>query len=574
MIQFSTAIVVESKGPVAIVSEIIAAHSVTTRPRQLGELPCSIPQILQKPNGSCTRTIQHQMIQFATAVVVESKGPVAIVSEIIAAHSATTRPRQLGELPCSIPQILQKPNGSCTRTIQHQMIQFATAIVVESKGPVAIVSEIIAAHSVTTRPRQLGELPCSIPQILQKPNGSCTRTIQHQMIQFATAIVVESKGPVAIVSEIIAAHSVTTRPRQLGELPCSIPQILQKPNGSCTRTIQHQMIQFATAIVVESKGPVAIVSEIIAAHSVTTRPRQLGELPCSIPQILQKPNGSCTRTIQHQMIQFATAIVVESKGPVAIVSEIIAAHSVTTRPRQLGELPCSIPQILQKPNGSCAGTMQHQMIQFATAIVVESKGPVAIVSEIIAAHSVTTRPRQLGELPCSIPQILQKPNGSCAGTIQHQMIQFATAVVVESKGPVATVFETIPADSVTTRPRQLGELPCSIPQILQKPNGSCTRTMHHQMIQFATDIVVESKGPVAIVSEIIAAHSVTTRPRQLGELPCSIPQILQKPNGSCTRTVPHQMIQFATAVVVESKGSVATVSEIIAAHSVTTRPRQ
>src|SRR4029077_8430813 len=204
------------------------------------------------------------------------------------------------------------------------------------------------------------------------------------------------------------------------------------------------MIQFSTAIVVESKGPVAIVSEIIAAHSVTTRPRQLGELPCSIPQILQKPNGSCTRTIQHQMIQFATAVVVESKGPVAIVSEIIAAHSATTRPRQVGELPCSIPQILQKPNGSCAGTIQHQMIQFATAVVVESKGSVATVCEIIAAHSVTTRPRQLGELPCSI---LQKPNGSCAGTIQHQMIQFATAIVVESKGPVATVFEIIAADA-------------------------------------------------------------------------------------------------------------------------------
>src|SRR4029077_7234605 len=132
------------------------------------------------------------------------------------------------------------------------------------------------------------------------------------------------------------------------------------------------------------------------------------------------------------MIQFSTAIVVESKGPVATVSEIIAAHSVTTRPRQLGELPCSIPRILQKPNGSCAGTVQHQMIQFATAVVVESKDPVATVCEIIAAHSASTGSRQFGELPCII---LQKPNGSCAGTVQHQMIQFATAVVVESKDP-------------------------------------------------------------------------------------------------------------------------------------------
>src|SRR5215470_17289997 len=127
------------------------------------------------------------------------------------------------------------------------------------------------------------------------------------------------------------------------------------------------------------------------------------------------------------MIQFATAVVVECEDLVAIVCQIIAAHSVSTRARQFGELPCIISRILQKPNRSCAGTIEHQMIQFATAVVVESKDLVAIVCQIIAAHSGSTRARQFGELPCII---LYKPNGSCAGTVQHQMIQFASAVVV------------------------------------------------------------------------------------------------------------------------------------------------
>src|ERR1700751_3653449 len=89
------------------------------------------------------------------------------------------------------------------------------------------------------------------------------------------------------------------------------------------------------------------------------------------------------------MIQFATSVVVESKDPVATVCEIIAAHSASTGSRQFGELPCII---LQKPNGSCAGTIKHQMIQFASAVVVESKGPVAIVCEIIAADATARRP--------------------------------------------------------------------------------------------------------------------------------------------------------------------------------------
>src|SRR5262252_2285357 len=119
------------------------------------------------------------------------------------------------------------------------------------------------------------------------------------------------------------------------------------------------------------------------------------------------------------MIQFATAVVVENKGPVATVCQIIAAHSASTRSRQFGELPCII---LQKPNGSCAGPVQHQMTHFATSVVVESKGPVAAICQIIAAHSASTRSRQFGELPCII---LQKPNRSCAGTIKHQVIEFA-----------------------------------------------------------------------------------------------------------------------------------------------------
>src|ERR1700751_3810082 len=85
------------------------------------------------------------------------------------------------------------------------------------------------------------------------------------------------------------------------------------------------------------------------------------------------------------MIQFATSVVVESKDPVATVCEIIAAHSASTGSREFSELPCII---LQKPNRSCAGTIKHQMIQFATAVVVESKGPVAIVCEIIAADAM------------------------------------------------------------------------------------------------------------------------------------------------------------------------------------------
>ena len=99
--------------------------------------------------------------------------------------------------------------------------------------------------------------------------------------------------------------------------------------------------------------------------------------------------------------------------------------------------------------------------------------------------------------------VLQNPDRSLARPVQHQVIEFATAVVVKGKGPVSCGFKVVPADTLRLIDRY--ELPF---MVLQNPDRTATRPVQHQVIKFATGVVIEGKGPVNLPFKIVSADTI------------------------------------------------------------------
>src|SRR6266849_4033167 len=162
------------------------------------------------------------------------------------------------------------------------------------------------------------------------------------MIELATAIIVEGKCLVGSGLEIIAADAIPWSRLCIdcSELPIGV---LEDPDRACARPVQRQVIELATAIVVEGKCLVGSGLEIIAADAIPWSPLCIdcSELPIGV---LEDPDRTCPWPVQRQVIELATAIVVEGEDAIGGIRQVIAADAIPWSPLCIdcSELPIGV----------------------------------------------------------------------------------------------------------------------------------------------------------------------------------------------------------------------------------------
>src|SRR5215472_10540125 len=163
-----------------------------------------------------------------------------------------------------------------------------------------------------------------------------------------------------------------------------------------------------------------------------------------------------------------------------------------------------VTDFLQDPNGACAGPVAGQMIELARAIVVKGENLIPAVGKVVAGDSlagvtlmVDGRERVRAVVAADL---LQDPDGARAGSIADQVIELASTIVVKGENLVLRFGNVVVADPLagvalmvdsSKRVRAV-----AVTDLFKNPNGACTGPVAGQMIEPASAIVIEGENSV------------------------------------------------------------------------------
>src|SRR5215472_18402641 len=166
-----------------------------------------------------------------------------------------------------------------------------------------------------------------------------------------------------------------------------------------------------------------------------------------VADFLQDPNGACAGPVAGQMIELARAIVVKGENLVPEVGEVITGDTlagvallVDRRERVRAVVAADL---LQDPNGACAGPIADQVIELASTIVVKGENLIPDVGKVVVADPLAGVALMVDRCKrvraVAVADLFQDPNGACAGPVAGQMIELACAIVIKGENSVPEV---------------------------------------------------------------------------------------------------------------------------------------
>ena len=157
------------------------------------------------------------------------------------------------------------------------------------------------------------------------------------------------------------------------------------------------------------------------------------------------------------MIELARAIVVKGENSVPEVGEVVAGNSlagialmVDGRERVRAVVAADL---LQDPNGACAGPITDQVIELASTIVVKGENLVPDVGKVVGADPLAGVALMVDRCKrvraVAVVELFQNPNGACAGPVARQMIELASAIVIKGENSVPKVGKVVAGDPLS-----------------------------------------------------------------------------------------------------------------------------
>lgn len=143
------------------------------------------------------------------------------------------------------------------------------------------------------------------------------------------------------------------------------------------------------------------------------------------------------------MIKFASALVIEGKDNISSGFEIIstdaAALCIDRR-----EISTTIPKY---PDGAKARSVENYMVLLTATVIIKGKGAVRSGTEIITTNAGPgiTLLIDGGEIATLVAD---DPDSASARPVEDDVVQLATAVIIEGKGAIPEGFEVIPSNTV------------------------------------------------------------------------------------------------------------------------------
>lgn len=143
------------------------------------------------------------------------------------------------------------------------------------------------------------------------------------------------------------------------------------------------------------------------------------------------------------MIKVPSSLVIKGKDNISSGFEIISTDAVALciDRRELSTA------IAKYPDGAEAGSVENYMVLLAAAVIIEGKGAVRSGFEIITTNADPgiTLLIDGGEI---VTLVADDPDSASARPVEDDVVQLATAVIIECKGAIPGGFEVIPGNTV------------------------------------------------------------------------------------------------------------------------------
>src|SRR6516164_594282 len=149
---------------------------------------------------------------------------------------------------------------------------------------------------------------------------------------------------------------------------------------------------------------------------------------------LQDPDHAGAGPVADQMIELARAVVVKGENSVPIVTQIEAADPdagvtlVVDGSERVRAVVAA--DLLQDPDGACAGPVADQVIELVSAIVVKGENLVPDVGKVVAGDPSALVDGRERVQAASAADLLQYENGACTGPVADQVVELASAAVI------------------------------------------------------------------------------------------------------------------------------------------------
>ena len=150
------------------------------------------------------------------------------------------------------------------------------------------------------------------------------------------------------------------------------------------------------------------------------------------------------------MVELAAVVVVEGESSVGGRLEVVAADAIAGVSLAVywGE---DAVDVLKDPKRPGAGSVESDVVEFTTMVVVESEGDVVGGAEIVTSYSRARIALAVDGREDPVV-VLEDPDGACASAVEDEMIKFPTVVVVESEGGVVRGAEIVTSYPTTRIP--------------------------------------------------------------------------------------------------------------------------
>src|SRR5437773_2474122 len=122
-------------------------------------------------------------------------------------------------------------------------------------------------------------------------------------------------------------------------------------------------------IIIKSECAIAGRRKIISSDTAPWIPLAVDRREVAI-LVLQYEDGTLARSIQHNVVQLSAVVVVECKSPICRRLQIIPSDALSGIPLMVDRREGTI-FVFQDPKRASAGSIEHDVIQLPTVIIVE-----------------------------------------------------------------------------------------------------------------------------------------------------------------------------------------------------------